>query len=86
MKKTDIWRWVERLIMVGTILGMIYKFGIKDAVWRTEVNMKLETLIKNDEKQEQRMSNQNDINGSLLDYLRDRDGWTEPSEEETEDH
>jgi hypothetical protein len=82
MKKEEIWRWIERLVLVGTILGMLLNNKLKDAVWKTEVDMKLETLIENDEKQEKRMSNENDINDLILDYLRYRDNWTRPSEEE----
>ena len=84
MKKSDIWRLVERAVLVGTILGMFYKNNLKEAVWKAEVNIQLKTLLSNDEKQETRMSNQNDINDDLLDYLRERDNWTRSSEEGSE--
>ena len=62
MKQADIWRWVERGISILAILAMFVAWRVDQAQWKTIVN----NLIENDEKQEEYIKNQNEINGKFL--------------------
>ena len=66
MKKTDMWRWIERGISIAAILGILLGWQKDRAVW----NSKLDTLIRNDEKREAYWNNQNTINGGILEHMR----------------
>lgn len=72
MKKIDVWRWVERLVLLGSIAGLWINNKIDKATWRTKVEIQLETLIKSDEKKTNYWDNQNEINGGILEYMRTR--------------
>lgn len=84
MKKVDIWRWIERIVLIGTIIGMLFKYEIKDAVWKAEIKKDLEILKENDEDQENYWENQLKFNTGVNDYFRLNSSGARPSEEEAE--
>lgn len=65
MKQTDIWRWIERILSIGAIVGMFVAWQSDRAKWKTI----LEDMIENDEKREQYWNRQNEINGRILMYM-----------------
>lgn len=62
MKKTDIWRWVERFISLSIIIGMFTAWRVDQATWKVTIK----NLVESDEKQETYIQNQNEINGKFL--------------------
>jgi hypothetical protein len=81
MKKTDIWRWIERIISIAAILYLV----IDNVTLRTTLKITLENVVKNDEKQNEYIQRQNEINGKFI-ILYDRfiPTGTGATEEETE--
>ena len=79
MKKPDIWRWIERAIAVVAIIGLLMNISRDRAVWNT----KLDILIKNDENRTIYWNNQNEINGGILEHMRNNPHSTGSSEEES---
>lgn len=62
MKKTDLWRWIERGLSIAAILSMFIAWRVDQAKWKITV----ESLIESDEKQETYIQRQNEINGKFL--------------------
>lgn len=56
------WRWVERAISILAIISMFVAWRVDQAKWKTTVD----NLIDNDEKQEEYIKNQNEINGKFI--------------------
>jgi hypothetical protein len=83
-KKVDVWRWIERAVLVGGIIGMYFKDEVKDAVWKAEVKKDLEVLKKNDEKQEEYWENNLEWTGTVNEFIRNSINSPRPTEEETE--
>ena len=62
MKKTDLWRWFERILSIAAIVSMFVAWRVDQAKWKVIV----ESLVKSDEKQEEYIQRQNEINGRFL--------------------
>ena len=60
--KKDIWRWAERIVLLGAITAML----VNNVSLRTTLKNTVEQIKANDEKQDQYISNQNEINGKFL--------------------
>ncbi len=90
MKKTDIWRWIERVILIGTIVGIYVskrvdkaKMNFEREQWRTTIN----NLIENDKIQDEFIINQGKINEKsnlVFDLFLQRWGISGTSEEDEE--
>jgi hypothetical protein len=62
MKKVDIWRWIERAVLIGAVAGTLLSKRADKATYETKLN----TLIENDEKRTEYWNNQNTINGKFI--------------------
>ena len=62
MKKTDLWRWIERILSIAAIVSMFVAWRVDQAKWKVTV----ESLVESDEKQETYIQRQNEINGKFL--------------------
>ena len=62
MKQPDIWRWVERIGSLITVLGL----GVALIVTTTRYRVITEQIKENDEKQDEYIKNQNEINGKFI--------------------
>ena len=81
MKKVDIWRWVERIIALGSIVYLISS----NAELRATLKNTVEQIKENDAKQDEYIDRQNEINGKwlmLYDYFIAPSAGTD--QEETE--
>ena len=70
MKKPDVWRWVERGVLIAGIVGMFVAWQSDRAVFKSQ----LQTLIKNDTEREKYWNRQNEINGRIIEYMRHDSG------------
>lgn len=61
-KKVDIWRWVERVIAIASIAYLL----VSNAELRTTLKNTLEQIKDNDERQDEYIDRQNEINGKWL--------------------
>lgn len=64
--KANNWKWIERAVLIGGMIGMFVAWQSDRAKWST----KLDTLIQNDEKRTEYWNRQNEINGRFLMYLQ----------------
>jgi len=81
-KKMDIWRWVERIIALGSLVYLL----TSNVQLRTTLNITVEQIKENDEVQDKYIERQNEINGKwliLYDYFI-APGAGSGTEEETE--
>lgn len=62
MKKVDIWRWIERAVLIGALAGTLLSKRADKATYEVKLNI----LIENDAKQEIYIDNQNIINGKFI--------------------
>lgn len=58
----DTWRWIERGMSIAAIIGMFIVWRSDTKVWQKTI----EDLTKSDEKQEEYIKNQNEINGKFI--------------------
>lgn len=82
-KEVDVWRWIERLVLIGGIIGMWVSNKVSEATFRTEVKMDLQYLKKNDEKQEGYWEDQLEWSGTVNEFIRNSINTSRPTEEET---
>lgn len=83
-KEIDIWRWIERLVLLGTIAGVWYHNKIDKVTWRAKVDINMEHLIQSDAKREGYWTNQLEFNGTVNEYIRNSNHSSGPTQEETE--
>jgi uncharacterized membrane-anchored protein YhcB (DUF1043 family) len=62
MDKTKIWHWIERAVSLSAIIGLAIGLIIQGTKWRVTV----EELKISDEKQEEYIKKQNEINGQFI--------------------
>lgn len=90
MKKIDIWRWIERVILIGGIVGLYVskkvdkaKMSFEREQWRTTIN----NLTENDKIQDEFIINQGKINEKsnlVFDLFLQHWGISGTSEEDEE--
>jgi hypothetical protein len=64
--KADVWKWIERGILIAGIVGMFLAWQRDRAEWKT----RLDILIENDEKRTEYWNKQNEINGRIILYMQ----------------
>ena len=60
--KKDMWRWVERVISIAIIAGLIIDAQVDKRTWKESMKQSKEK----DEKHDEYISRQNEINGKFI--------------------